>query len=223
MANTTSVFLASRLCDALPHRKIPLVERGIPRNSTADFLVQAPQNFLTAYTSPLVSELFATLPNAGLDGRVVGFGTGNTLEAHHKSMECSLLFRYMGQLRNGESEGLSSTAARRFYLRAFHKLSPATQTGALKNKYSGTILEAAARASIEHRLDPFDETARNSIYENFVTVDQHGVRTDSCTAYIKPVFRGKCARNLKIIQGATVSRVLIKSSQRRACTSRIRY
>lgn len=95
--------------------------------------------------------------------------------------------------------GFNTAIARRYYRRAFRKLRPAPQTGALRNKYARSIPGAAVRAGLPLRPNPFDETARNSIYENFLTVDPRGVRTDSCTACIKPVLKGNCAHNLKLM------------------------
>lgn len=209
---TAGCATAARLCELMPRRRITLVERGIPRNSTADFLVRSPQNFFSAYTSPLVTELFPSLPNEGLDGRVLGIGTGNTLGGTSQVNGMQFIVPVRGTVERWGIRGLNTATARQFYRRAFRKLRPAPQTGALRNKYTWTILGAAIRGGLSLRPNPLDETARNSIYENFLTVNPHGVRTDSCTAYIKPVLQERCSHNLKLIHGATVSRVLLKSS-----------
>lgn len=41
---TAGCAIAARLCAALPSHTSTLLERGIPRNTTADFLGRAPNN-----------------------------------------------------------------------------------------------------------------------------------------------------------------------------------
>ena len=64
--------------------------------------------------------------------------------------------------------------------------------------------------------DPLSRTGlSDGMWVNPLPIDDGGRRQDSCTAYIMPLMRagGACADNLRLIQSATVSRVVVEGGR----------
>ena len=64
--------------------------------------------------------------------------------------------------------------------------------------------------------DPLSRTGlSDGMWVNPLPIDEGGRRQDSCTAYIMPLMRagGACASNLRLIQSATVSRVVVEGGR----------
>ena len=77
-------------------------------------------------------------------------------------------------------------------------------------------LAAAAAAGLPTVEDPISRTnVSDGMWVNAMPIDEGGRRVDSCTAYIMPLMRagGACASNLRLIQSATVSRVVIEGGR----------
>lgn len=49
----------------------------------------------------------------------------------------------------------------------------------------------------------------DAVWVSYLAADPQGRRVDSAAGYLGPVAGGACAGNLQIIQGATVSKVLL--------------
>ncbi len=206
---TSGCAIAARLCAKMPKKRFILVERATPRNSTAEFLTRAPSNLGVAFQSPILGEVIHVLPNAGLGGRAFPIGTGNTLGGSSSINGMQFIVPVRGTVERWGIRGLTTRTSRRFYRRVFKTLGVMPQTGSLRSKYTLTLLRAAIRSGIPFNPDPFNESPNPSIYENFLAVDKRGFRVDSCTAYLTPALNGACAHNLQLVQGATVTRVLL--------------
>lgn len=69
------------------------------------------------------------------------------------------------------------------------------------------------KAGFKSNSDPFDQSPRSSIWHMNVAVSPTGRRMDSCTAYLTPALAGSCGENLNLLQGVTVTRVLLDESK----------
>lgn len=76
---TAGCVVAARLCEALPHATVTLLERGAARNDTAEALVHAMRLTADTWRNPDVTEAFQTAPGAGVSGRALEALTGATL------------------------------------------------------------------------------------------------------------------------------------------------
>ena len=83
--------------------------------------------------------------------------------------------------------------------------------------YVQEYLTAAAATGIPTVADPISIAGppRDGMWVNALAIDAAGRRVDSCTAYLSPVMRagGACADNLRLIQAATVSRVVVEGGR----------
>lgn len=213
-AGTSGCALAARLCERLPHRNITLLERARPRGKQARFLVFSPRQMWNAWNSPLVVETYPTLPNKGLFNRSLSVIAGNTLGGTSAVNAMQWVIPRVGSVESWNIPGLDTNSSRRFYRRAFRTVKFAAQTGNLRHIHVTPYLRAAKKAGYVSNIDPFDASSRRDMFENLLAVDEKGRRRDSCTAYLKPVRTTTCQKNLRLVQGATVTRILLSSGKR---------
>lgn len=204
---TAGCAVAARLCEYLPHSQVTLLERAPPRDSNAEFLIRAPRNGFAAWVSPAVSETFLSAPNPALNGKKIPIITGNTLGGSSAINGMQWTIPNRGTVESWGIGGLSTRSARKFFNRAFRKVGFAVQKPPLKQIYARDMVRATAANDFKENRAPFKGKVDNSVWENFVAVDARGRRVDSCTAYLSPALTGKCAKNLKLIQGATVTQL----------------
>ena len=219
---TAGCVLASRLCAALPKANIILLERGTPRNSYTDFLVQAPRNALDAWNETQVSESFDTLPNPGLYGRTTRFITGNTLGGSSSINGMQWTVPVGQTVSNWRIRGLNSINSQIYYNRAFQQLNPNIPKPAMQQTYTNMYLRAAEKTNIKYLDHPFDMKIKTGIWQNYLLA-KNGRRVDSCTAYLYPVMHTSCAQNLKLVQGVTVTKILTKKKRSKIMATGVEY
>lgn len=208
---TAGCVMAARLCEALPYKTFVLLERAMPRNATQDFFQRAASNNLLAATTPILGEALETLPNAGLGGRPSGvLFTGNTLGGSSSINGAQFYAPLRGSVERWGISGLTTDSSLPFFKRSLRTVGAAPQRGDLRSPYMDTLLSGFVNSGNPLLPDPLDNTAQKSIFENFLTFDERGFRRDSCTAYLTPVLEGVCKWNLRLVQGATVSQVLVE-------------
>ena len=76
---TAGCVVAARLCAALPHSSVALLERGAPRSDADEDLVTQMRQAGEAWMTPRLTEAFRSEPMEGLRGRSLEILTGATL------------------------------------------------------------------------------------------------------------------------------------------------
>ena len=112
--------------------------------------------------------------------------------------------------------GLSSSKAGELYSRAEARLQVRIPPPDQRQTYVDGYLTAAAAAGFPTVEDPVSRTGlSDGMWVNAMPIDDGGRRQDACTAYIMPLMRagGACANNLRLIQSATASKVVIKGGR----------
>ena len=207
---TAGCAIAARLCTKLPSKKFILLERAPPRDPETEFITRAPRNFGIGFENPSLAEVFPSLPNTGLNNRPVNLSTGNTLGGSSSINGGQFIVPASGTVEKWRIRGLSTQSSRPFYKRVFETLGVMAQQGNLQNIYAQEHLNAAIKSGLPKNPDPFDESPNPSSFLNRVTVDKRGFRVDSCTGYLTPALNGPCSNNLQLVQGVTVTRVLLR-------------
>lgn len=212
---TAGCVLAARLCSALPKAKIVLLERGQKRDAVSEFTVRSPRFAFEASLDRNVAEVWETLPEKGLLGRRTGISTGNTLGGSSSINGMQWSVPLEGTVKGWHIEGLSETVARKYFRRAFRKVGFSQPPRPLRQIYADDYVKASTKLGFKNEFDPFDQTERFSVWNHAVAVTRTGRRIDSCTAYVSPVLNGRCKKNLKLVQGVTVTKVLLNDEHRR--------
>ena len=207
---TAGCAIAARLCAKLPAKKFILLERAPSRGAEAEFISRAPRFFNIGNENPLLAEVFPTLPNTGLNNRRVNVSTGNTLGGSSSINGAQFIVPVRGTVEKWRIRGLSTQSSRAFYKRAFDTLGVMAQSGNLRNIYAQDQLDAAIKSGLPRNPNPFDDSPNLSSFLNRIAVDKRGFRVDSCTGYLTPALNGPCSNNLKLVQGVTVTRVLLR-------------
>ena len=219
---TAGCVLASRLCSSLPQATIILLERGRPRNTHTDFLVQAPRNAFDAWNETEISETFDTLPNPGLYGRTTQFITGNTLGGSSSINGMQWTVPVGASVSNWRIRGLNSVNSHIYYDRAFQQLNPRIPNPSVQQRYTNMYIRAAEKANIKQLRRPFDMKIKTGIWQNYL-LTKNGRRVDSCTAYLDPVKDTRCAHNLRLIQGVTVTKIVTKKRRTKIMATGVKY
>lgn len=214
-AGTAGCALAARLCERMPEQTFTLLERAPPRTRKENFLVRSPRQMWLAWRSPSVVEPMVTLPEPGLHNRSLGIFTGRTLGGSSAINAMQWVVPIAGTVERWGVAGLTTASSQPFYRRAFRTVGFVAQSGSLRLAYAGDFVRSAVKAGFEEDNDPFDNANKRSVFENRLAIDSRGRRVDSCTAYLRPVLQGKCRHNLRLVQGVTVSRVLLKKRKDR--------
>lgn len=207
---TAGCVLAARLCASLPGLQFTLVERANPRSEMADFIVRAPALAFSALSDPELLETMITEPEPSLENRSFSVRTGATLGGSSSVNGMQWVAPLRGDVRRWKVSGLNESNVNEYSRRAFKQSGFASQHGEFRQLYTDDILKAGNRAGFVADNGPFDRRARKTIFEDRVAVNASGVRQDSCTAYLSPVQDGACAKNLLLIQGITVTRILFR-------------
>lgn len=209
-AGTAGSALAGRLCASSPHLQIVLMERGAARSPQAEFLVRAPRLFTLTLGTPEVSETIESEPVQGLNNRSQRCVTGQTLGGSSSLNGMQFSFPLGDTISRWRIAGLNETTARQFSRRAFQKVGFAPSSSASLLSYSDDYLQAAIRSGIPEDHRRFENQIRDSVQKTNLAIDDRGRRVDAYTAYVKPVINGKCKKNLQVITGVTVTRLLLR-------------
>ena len=113
--------------------------------------------------------------------------------------------------------GLDSARAGDLYRRVERQLQVALPPPSRQQTFTLDFLAAAEATGLPIDDDPLSRTgpAADGIWITPIATDSAGRRQDSCTAYLSPVTRegGACATRLRLIQSATVSRVVVEGGR----------
>lgn len=211
-AGTSGCALASRLCTQLPQAKILLLERGIPRDAESEFLVRAMRNILATLANPDLTEVIPTLPNPGLNNRVVNQFAGNTLGGSSSINGVQWTVPTADSINRWRIRGLNSRTSQKFYQRAFDQLQVSIPLPQDQQQYTSIYINASNAAGFPNVENPFDMKVREGIWPQYVAAE-NGRRRDSCTAYLTPVIDTSCANNLVLMQGVTVTKILTTTDE----------
>ncbi|CDF37821.1 unnamed protein product [Chondrus crispus] len=209
---TAGCTIAARLCSRVQTASVVVLERGVPRSPQSELLMRAARNIGRTWEDPNLSQTFQSEPDPSMAGQRQEIIDANTLggASSINAMQWGI------PLGNKEGRwgirGLSSRVAKRFYRRAYRKVGFAQQPQSLRQLYGDEYADAASRTRFTREFSPFKTSLREAVWEMAVAVTPSGRRIDSCTAYLKPVLNGRCRRNLRLIQGTTVTRVLLDNS-----------
>lgn len=208
-AGTAGNVVAARLCKSLPKATILILERGEPRNETTEFLVRASRNAGDAWNSPLVSEIYGSLPNPGLGGRKSTITTGRTLGGTSSTNGAQFTIPVGNTVDRWRIMGLTSPKSKRLYRRVFKTLGVAEQPNKLNPIHGDEFVKAADEVGFRRETDPFMTGVRRGIWPNRVAGDRSGRRIDSFTGYLKPLLRTKCKGMVQLLLGVTVTRIIL--------------
>lgn len=210
-AGTSGCALAARLCALRPSHTFLLLERAEPRNLSQFFFARSPRLMWDAWESPQVVDFIPAVPTNATNNRpLVVFG-GNTLGGTSAINGRQWVVPLRGTVEKWRIQQLTTDKSRLFYKRAFRKVGFMPQTGDLRYIHAEEYVNAAVKAGFPLNRDPFDDRTQRSIFENHVAVDKKGFNIDSCRAYLTPTLNGACKNNLRLMQGITVSRVLLNN------------
>eukprot|EP00892_Ulva_mutabilis_P003756 jgi/Ulvmu1/1752/UM117_0029.1 len=212
---TAGCVLAARLCEAMPHKTITLLERGAPRTLAADTLVQQIRQAGETWLDPALTEAFDSAPNPGLNGRTVDILTGATLGGSSSINAGQWSTPSLKEVAAWGFTGLTVSALKEHYAAAVARVGPGVPPEALQQSYTPLWVDGAAAVGIPTDVDPlalFPIKPEFAAY-NPVSADSAGRRRDSYTAYLEPMLRGACSENLEVIQAAVVTRVVIEDGR----------
>ncbi|CAN8074417.1 unnamed protein product [Agarophyton chilense] len=202
-AGTAGCPLAARLCVALPHKRITLLERAAPRSKQAEFIVRAPRLLFSTWTSPELLETFPSLVNPALN-RSHDVLTGRTLGGTSAITGMQWSVPLNGSIESWGVRGLDTASAAFYFQRAYRQLSVAPSRQRLR--YAQAYVDAAQRAGFHLSQHHLDGVFR-SVWHNHLTIDRNLRRTDACSAYVQPLLTGVCRHNLRLVQNITVTAV----------------
>lgn len=169
---------------------------------------------LSWFTEDLV-ESFSSLPNTALQNRSFSVFVGNTLGGTSSINGMQFSVPVAGTVEKWGIDGLTTQSSRKYYKRVIDQVGISVPKGNLRQAYVSDFISAARRAGFEESLDVLSNSNSRVVSENPLAIDAKGFRRDSCTAYLSPVISTTCNHNLRIIQDATVSRVLLSRSKPR--------
>lgn len=217
-AGTSGCALAARLCALQPNITITLLERSFPRNPTQEFLVRSPRQMLLSWFSGNLTESITSLPVRGLNNRSINLFEGKTLGGTSSINGMQLTIPISGEIEKWGIRGLNKKKIQRYLTKILKTVKFAIPDGSSRHRYVSTALKAAERTGFQITTDPFMKSTSWSIGENYLAVGKKGYRRDSCTAYLSPVIDGQCKNNLRLIQGVTVTRILLTNSNPKRAT-----
>jgi len=209
---TAGCTLATRLCTALPRARVVLLERGSPRNGSEQFLVRAARLSTATWPVPSLSEIILSAPARGLGGRTVRLLSGATLGGTSAINPGQWTTPPAAAVAAWGVTGLNASTAGAYYARAAAVLGVAVPPPPLRQVYTEEWLDAAGAAGLP-RVDEAapGPTPRRGAWIHRLAVDRAGRRVDACAGYLAPALAGACADNLELLQGVTVTKVLLKT------------
>jgi len=213
---TAGCTLAARLCTALPRARVVLLERGAPRNGTEEFLVRAARLTTATWPEPTLSEIILSAPARGLGGRTVRLLAGTTLGGSSAINFGQWTTPPAAEVAAWGVTGLTASTAGAYYARAAAALGVAVPPPPLRQVYTEEWLDAAGAAGLP-RVDEAapGPTPRRGAWIHRIAVDPAGRRVDACAGYVAPALAGACADNLELVQGVTVTKVLLETRRGR--------
>lgn len=219
---TAGCVMAARLCAARPTTKVILIERGSPRTAAQEEQVRALSRLASVWNNPSVVDGWLSTPNAGLGGRRVGLLTGATLGGSSTINAAQWTVPTGEYASTWGVAGLDDKAAGVAYAVAQGMIQPSPPPPNVSPVYTGAYIKAAASAGLPRVADPTNRSdVADGVWPNWLAADAGGRRRDSCSVYLEKVQRpgGACEGNLKLLQGMTATRVVL----RRSATCRRRY
>jgi choline dehydrogenase len=213
---TAGCALAARLCTGLPDQQVVLLERGVPRNQTEDLLVSSPRLAFDAWASPNIMETIQSAPIPGLNGQRVTLRVGKTKGGSSAINGCHWTQPPGSVPAAWKFTGLTAKVAERLYAKAAKQIGVATAPKDLRQTYVEQWLTAAGDAGITRASEAIPAGIDvDRAWVNSMTADSVGRRRDSCTAYVDPVIApgGACAKNLRVVLSATVSKIVTKDKR----------
>lgn len=166
-----------------------------------------------AWNTDEVSERFPAIPGTGNANNTITIITGNTLGGTSAINGMQWVVPLEGTVEKWRVRGLTTESSRKYYERAFRQVGYKAQVGSLRHIHAKAYIRAAGLAGFPRNDDPFDNRVQRDIFENRLAVDRKGRRIDSCQAYLTPVIKGKCKKNLRLVQGITVTKVLLQGKR----------
>ena len=192
-----------------------LLERGTPRNETEEFLVRASRNLFETHSTATLAESYQSLPNPGANGQTREILAGNTLGGSSSINGQQFTIPVGRTVEKWRIKGLSTQVAKKYYRRAFRTLGVAQPPQSLRLVYGRDYINAAKERGFRESFDPFDTSNNFRIWYSRLVADKSGRRVDSYTAYVEPVINRKCKGRLRLMQGITVTRIVLGKGRRK--------
>lgn len=209
-AGTAGCALAAKLCSALPNHHITLLERGAPRSDESEFLVEAPRNLFPLWSDRNVTQAYPSEPDEGIQNRSTTVLAGTTAGGSSAINGMQWTVPLPGSVEQWRINGLTTRSASSFYQRAYQTVEFDEPKFPLQ--YADDYIRAAVRAGFPQSTNPFVQPDR-AVWQNRLAIDGTFRRSDSCSAYLKPVMNSVCARNLQLVLSQTASRILFERSE----------
>eukprot|EP00178_Gracilaria_changii_P023780 TRINITY_DN71866_c0_g1_i1.p1 TRINITY_DN71866_c0_g1~~TRINITY_DN71866_c0_g1_i1.p1 ORF type:complete len:544 (-),score=74.31 TRINITY_DN71866_c0_g1_i1:308-1939(-) len=206
---TSGCVLASKLCSAFPNQQITIIERGLPRSPSSDFLVHAPRNLFSVLSDRTVAELIPSLPDIGLNSRSVDAVTGSTLGGSTAINGMQWTVPLPGTVEQWGVPNLTTTLADAYFRSVYQKVGFGPPQNPLQ--YADDYVQAGINAGFDLSEDPFQQPLR-SIWQTRLSITDNFRRNDACSAYLLPLLQSSCAQNVNLIQGLTASKVVFQRS-----------
>ncbi|KAI0566271.1 Glucose-methanol-choline oxidoreductase [Gracilaria domingensis] len=210
-AGTSGCVLASRLCAAFPKRRVLLLERGAPRSDETDFLVRAPRKVFDLWSDRSATEAYPSESDEGLQGRFTTVLTGITMGGSSSINGMQWTVPLPGTVESWGINGLDTERADMYYRKAFEKVKYSQPARPLQ--YAQDYIDAGIRAGYAPNDDPFKQPLE-SVWQNFMNINDEFRRNDACAAYLEPVKDTICADNLQVLQGQTASKIIFSRVRR---------
>lgn len=207
---TAGCALAARLCALRPDYKITVLERGVPRNATQSFIVESPRKVWDAWATSYVTEFIPTVASPPTLNRNFNALTGNTLGGTSAINARQWVVPLRPTVESWQIANLTTDSARTYYTRAFRTVGFAEQRDAIRAIYAEPYIRAARDGGFPQNGDPFDDRTEHMMFENRLAIDTDGHNINSCDAYMIPAINGVCAKNLKLKQAATVTKIILR-------------
>ncbi|CAN8074674.1 unnamed protein product [Agarophyton chilense] len=204
---TAGCVLASKLCTAFPNQRITVIERGLPRSSSSNFLVQAPRNLFSVLSDRTVAELIPSLPDVGINSRGVDAVTGSTLGGSTAINGMQWTVPFPGTVEQWGVNNLTSNLADAYFRAVYEKVGFGPPQNPLQ--YADEYVQAGIDSGFELSDDPFEQPFR-SIWQTRLSITSSFRRNDACSAYLLPLLQTDCSQNVNLIQGLTVSKIVFQ-------------
>lgn len=216
---TAGCTVAARLCAGLPTATVLLLERGAERDAETEAKVRQPRRTFETWFDTKLTENFATDPDPSIGNRSLIVVTGSTLGGSSSINSGQITLPPAHVVPSWGLHRLTPTRVIALLRRIRAKIMFAVPPSALRHTLLAQWLAAARRAGFNLTRDPYSQRMADEVYLNRLTVTNRGFRVDACTAYVAPALANACSGRLRVVQGATVQRVLFK----RGCDKRRPY
>lgn len=223
---TAGCVLAARLCADLPEAKILLLERGAPRTTNEEFIVNALRETYNIFekTTPIYADIFnyfPTEPNSALSDPFTG-APGRTIDLIEGASiggtsNVALQWSYPinGTVDGWGIDGLDSKTAHRINKRVEKVVRVQQPPSELQHDYTQDIIDAFLLNGFNYEDKLIPGKGGFTVEVNFVPGDKEGRRRSSYTSYLKPVLKGVCKDSLTVIQDVTVTKLFPTSNDKK--------